>query len=158
VTSIDVYAITNPALCAAVLCSFVNGYIQVQSDGCLLPLCYVPIPLVLSSQRLDTFSGTNSRTGFLEWSVRNPDISLGMADAVQATTEFSKNAMLYGIRYGFLDVTRVGRVISNSEFEHIQLRAEGRVKESLAAARKLGVWLGNLPSTATVFHTLGFTI
>jgi hypothetical protein len=155
--SIDVYASTNPALCALVLRSFVEGYESEDSAGAPLSLVFLPLPLVLSDEIAATLESTITTTGLLPWVGQYPEITVGFPEKVTRTASFSRQGLLFGIRQRALTVTGEGRVLAISD----GLRKKPTFKLStepgraMNIAKRLGVWMGRVRSEGTIFVCLG---
>lgn len=159
--STDIYALTNPALGAIILYTFLDGYFDEATDGAEMPILYLPMPFVLSSSILGTFSGTNSRTGFLVWVTRNPSITVNLARKIEQTASVTREGLLFGLRYGLITMLSNQKFVSNRENKPSTSRInalEGNIRTSLQNARRLGGWLGQLNSTSNAFHSLGISI
>jgi hypothetical protein len=158
--TLDVYAMTNPALCSFVLAAFFNGFQEAREPSAELPLAYLPIPITLSSRLLDTFVGTNRRTGLIEWLHRSPEVVVRFDQRVRRTRNYSRDGLLFGVRYGILAAPQNGRFIASPVGERL-LRSRSvdpSVRKTLSAAQRLGSWVAEIESTATVFHSFGIRL
>lgn len=156
--SADVFANTNPALGALVLWAFCFGYRARDSLGVEHPLVFLPLPLVLSEVYATTFQGTNSQTGLFAWMERNPELHLDLPLNIEGTRQVTRNAFLFGLRYGILELSDQGRVLPNRNFNlsAAKRRQLGEaIRHALSLADRLGKWTGDVASTRTVFYTLG---
>lgn len=155
--SIDIYAATNPAFCSILLYSFIEGYGSTNSHGLPFPLILLPVPIVLTSDIANAFEGTNSRTGLLSWIARNPEITIGMRDRLHSTSEFSKQAFLFGFRYGLFALPESGRIFLQPDSLVKKVPSAGRsyVVEALKHAKRLGAWIGEAGTTETILIALG---
>ena len=157
----DVYANTNPALCSLILWSFCSANIETTGEGVDQPLVYFPLPLVLSETYVQTFRGTNRRTGLHTWVERNQELHLSLAGDVAATRHFSRSALLFGVRYGLLELSPGGRVTPGPSF---RLTSSGKrrlpdaVREAVSLADRLGKWTGDVAVTRNVFYALGLRL
>jgi hypothetical protein len=157
--TIDVFAGTNPALGAAVLRSFAEGYSSVDQEGALLPLMWLVLPQILSKRIGDTMRGTNVRTGLLNWIARNPEVSIGLANRVQATAPFTRDSIAFGIRYGLLKFSD-GRVLASDEGLRRQIRfpASDVRGQALTRASRLGTWMAHMPNPHSIFYSFGLSL
>jgi hypothetical protein len=155
--SIDTYAATNPAFCSVILYSFLEGFSTTNSTGIPFPLMLLPIPIVLTREIADSFEGTNVRTGLLTWATRSPEITIGLRERIQNTSDFSKQGLLFGSRFGLFSISDIGRVFLKPDCLKKNLPTTGRtyITEAIKLARRLGVWVGEAGSTETVFIALG---
>ncbi len=156
-TAIDTYAATNPAFCAIVLRSYIEGFTKTNSAGLPFPLILLPIPLVLTSDIAQAFNGTNVSTGLLPWLNRNPEVTIGFSKRVRDTATVSRAGLLFGARYGVFEINAAGRIF---------LKPEGLVKnttsikrlyvaEAMKLASRFGSWIGKSGSPETIFIALG---
>lgn len=157
--SLDVYARTNPAFCSLVLHSFVRGYVACDQDGVAYPLMFLPLPIVLSDSRSNSFTGTNKTTGFWEWVSRNPQLTVGFTEAIERTAQYTREALLFGVKYRFLEVTEAGRFIVDDQAlrKRAKFPASDDRGRALSLAERLGQWMGPIGSTESVFFALGAT-
>ncbi|WP_113822488.1 MULTISPECIES: three component ABC system middle component [Roseobacteraceae] len=66
-TSYDVFAETNPALCAGSLLSFASAHHSEKGVWPELIVSYFVLPIALSQDTAGAFEGTNKTTGLLAW-------------------------------------------------------------------------------------------
>ena len=159
--TIDVYANTNPALGSLILWSFCSAFVEKNGEGVEQPLIYFPLPLVLSETYVQTFSGTNSKTGLHAWVERNQELHLSLARDVEVTRQVSRNALLFGIRYGLLELGSEGYVRPGSNFRLSSSRRRqlpDAVREAVALADRFGRWTGDVALTRNVFYALGLSL
>lgn len=157
VMSIDTFAATNPAFCSLVLRAFSEGYTQGDPQGVPLPLILIPLPLVLSNDIAQTLQSTNSATGLLPWIARTPEVTVGMAERLTKTAAFSREALLFGLRYRILSVTPSGRVVPESIglTRKLKFPASADPGRAINLANRLGIWAAEVGSPQTIFVTLG---
>jgi hypothetical protein len=157
IDSIDTYAATNPAFCSLLLYSFIDGHNLSNSSGLAFPLILLPVPIVLTRDIADAFKGTNIRTGLLSWVSRNPEITIGMRERLRATSEFSKQALLFGTRYGLFSITDSGRVFLKPDSLTKSLPSAGNnnIAEAMKLAKRLGTWIGEAGTTETILIAIG---
>lgn len=159
--STDVFANANPALGSLVLWSFCHRYVAKADRGAEHPLIYLPLPLVLSHTFRSTFEGTNTRTGLYAWIERNPELHVDLASSVEGTRQISRGALLFGIRYGLLELREDARIYPNAAYRPSKGRMRTmpeEVRGVLTLAERLGAWVGETASARTVFYTLGITL
>jgi len=159
-SSVDVYAMTNPALGAVAIASFAKGFADDSGNRPDFPLAFLPLPLVLASPVLQTFRGTNRKTGLVEWLAKSPEVLVDFDQAVRASVDYSRSALLFGVRYGVLSIDPFGRVEANASAKRVlsqRLLGED-VREAVRAAERLGCWFAEIRSTETILHCLGIRI
>lgn len=157
--AIDVFAATNPALGAAVLRSFVAGYVAQNSAGVPIPVMFFPLPIVLSRTLSATLDGTNATTGLVTWLTRRPEVCLGLNGRIDATAPFTQESVAFGIRYGLLSIVEDGMLHPNDAGLRKQLRfsAKDDRGRALTLASRLGSWMGRMPNPQSIFHSFGLT-
>lgn len=156
-TAIDTYAATNPALCAIILRAYIEGFAKSNPNGLPFPLILLPIPIVLNSDIVKMFEKTKGSTGLIPWIDRNPEVTVGFAQRVQDTAEYSRAGLLFGARYGVFEINRAGRVT---------LKPDGLTKKTtsikapyianaIRLADRFGTWVGKAGNPETILVALG---
>lgn len=155
--SVDIYAMGNPALCAVVLSAFALGYKDGSGDWPQTPIMFLPVPIVLSNRVARTFKGTNRRTGLLEWLAREPQVAAFAGPRILATRDMSQRGLLFGLRYRMLLFDPSGSIAVPSRTRRRINRRDitASVRKRLKLATRLGRWIGEVRSPATVFHSFG---
>lgn len=157
-TAHDLFAMTNPALGAALLWAYLRGAEEAGS-GIEFPLMFLPLPILLSSSLSCSFDGTNSRTGFYEWIDRNPQLPVGLADRIGRTTLLSRTALLYAGQVRIITTDPEGRFRTSGTLREAALRRSGdTVRPLFPLSRRLGRWVGEVNSARDVFYALGLTL
>ena len=156
-SSIDAFAATNPAFCAVVLRAFAEGYVEQDPAGVPLSLILIPLPVLLSGDIAGALAGTNATTGLLPWIARNPEVTVGLRERVGRVSGFTREALLFGLRYRALTITPAGLVLPESAGLRKQPRfpATSDVGRVLANGRKFGQWVGQVRSPQTVLVSMG---
>lgn len=151
--AIDTFAATNPAFCCALLISYLEGY----AKPLPLPLILLPVPVLLTKEIADSFDGTNVNTGLITWTNRHPEITVGMRERLRKTAAYSRQGLLFGIRYNALTVNDKAQVSLQPLGLKKKLPTVGDsfVAESLKLARRFGTWVGAVGNTETVLLMLG---
>lgn len=158
-STIDVFSTTNSAFGALLLWRFASGYSKVNSSGVELPLLYLPMPLLLSADLLESFAHTNSTSGFMSWINRAPHVPLELPRRLPRTAEFSRNAIAFALRYRLLRPTSGGFFVHDTTgLKKSPTRPASMLAgRQLSLAERLGKWMADVPSS-TVFYSLGLTI
>lgn len=151
--AIDTYAATNPAFCCTLIISYLEGYAQPMP----LPLILLPVPVLLTNEIADSFDGTNSTTGLITWTTRHPEITVGMRDRLRKTAEYSRQGLLFGVRYNALTVDSKAQIFLRQQGLKKKLPTAGDsfVAKSLKLAKRFGIWVGAVGNTETVLLMLG---
>lgn len=156
--STDVFANTNPALGALVLWSFCTGHAKKAGEFPLHPLIFLPIPIILSDRFTRTFEGTNSSTGLFNWIERNPSLHVELPDSIRKSRSISREALVFGLRYGVLEVSAQGEVGARSAVNITRSRREKLpegTKRSLVLAERFGSWIGGSGPLKNSLFALG---
>lgn len=159
-TAIDIYAMTNPALCSLILWSYLDGYLKEDENGCELPLIYIPIPIILSRSLLTTFEGTNKKTGFIEWINRNPDLSPKAFQIIKNSKRLTIAGTHVAIKQNLITLTSSCRLAParKSLPNQAQIKNNEELKNFLMLSGRLGAWIGQIRSAKIVLHCLGITL
>lgn len=155
--SIDTFAATNPAFCSLVLHAFVSGYVEADHEGLPLPLVILPLPIVLSEQVAATLVPTRITTGLLPWVVKNQEITIGLWDRIAKTATFSRQALLFGLRYRIITMNSAGRFVPEKTglAKQPTFPASTDPGRAIRLAKRLGVWVGQVKEADTIFISLG---
>lgn len=156
----DIYAETNPAWVAWVLCSFIRGFSQVDPHGVDVPVAYLAVPICLSGDLLGTFDGTNKKTGLREWIERSPQIQIELGDRVNGSMDLVSDAVRLGCFSKAVQMSAEGRLLAGPLPLKTDL-AQG-LSPDLAGpvkrADRLGYWMAGAGSTKTIFDILGLSL
>lgn len=155
---IDTFAMSNPALTSVLIWQFVKSYAREGTTGPSLSLCFIVLPIVMSRPTMESFGGTNVRTGFLTWLTRHPELTLQLPARVSAARELTGDALRFGVAYRLLTVQRDGTLSANNRAISVSNQRAGQDERvrMLRIANHLGEWTWKLPE-ATVFYSLGMT-
>lgn len=155
----DIYAETNPAYYAWALTSFTNAYQTIQTAGPDLPLAYISLPIALSGDLSAAFGGTNRKTGLLEWLERSPQVQIGLAERVNASTEFVTTGLRFACFVRAVELTREGRLQLGATPPKLSARSgiDGEVTQAFKRAERLGYWFAMAGSTRNLFDIMGLT-
>jgi hypothetical protein len=153
----DLYAETNPAFIAYLLQRFVLKYRGKTEAPPHISLSYLAVPIALTGNLESTFSGTNSRTGFLPWISRFPEVRIGL----HSNLVVCKDVTLSGIKAGVH-----GRLLTITEAAHLNLGSAKSPPESLkgqlpdapkacvSRIERLGGWMAEAGNAASIFSAL----
>ena len=157
--TIDIVATTNPAYCSLVLRSFVMAYVDAaESAEPEFPLAFFALPAVLSGTVSQTFQGTNSRTGLLNWISRSPEVRLELPSVLKRSVPTVRAALIFGLQTKVFELTPEGRIhLPPGRF---QREPKDPTKVELtrrhhSLAKSLGTWCGIVRSSSTVFMSIG---
>lgn len=151
----DLYAETNPALCAYILAKFCAGHQKKSGTAAELAVCYLTLPIVLSDDLSETFAHTNGATGLSTWLDRNPQVRVGLAERVNLTLQFTTEAVRFGCLSNLLRLDAGGRILCGS------LRARkssfSAIGQAESKAERLGQWFDSAGSSRAVMSSFGVT-
>lgn len=155
---VDTFAMSNPALTSILLSKFASSHTEGRKSGPSLSLCFIVLPIVMSRPTIESFDGTNIRTGFLTWLTRHPELTLHLPTQIRATRALTRSALQFGMAYGLFGLTSDGTIAVHNRAIEISEQLSGRDERArmLRIAGRLGEWTRQLPE-ATVFYSLGVT-
>ncbi|MCM0626615.1 DUF6521 family protein [Lysinibacillus sp. OL1_EC] len=163
--SSDIYASTNPAFCSLVLWHFLKGYEEVSTEGCELPILFLPIPIVLSKSNREAFIGTNTSTGLLTWLTREPQVLINIAERIESTNNITRESIIFGIGNDIISINNHGKFYQNNK-GIVQKRLKiflntppgEDLKEIFSVSKKLGNWCGQMNSSKIILNIMGLTL
>lgn len=162
--SIDVFAETNPAFCAFTLRAFSNSFkVDCGEDPSKL-LCYLVLPIALSSDLSETFDGTNRTTGFLTWIDRNPSMLVNMERRIQTTLPITRDAIQFGCFAGILGISDEALISASDLYKkskkakQINVNKSNEANSAIKRADRLGSWIANVKSIRTTYSALGLSL
>lgn len=156
----DIFSEFNPAFCACVLVKFTAAFTTVNEKGPELPVAYISLPVALSGDLNDTFSGTNKNTGLLEWFERNPSIQVGLPERLNYSMEIVSEAIKFGCFSKILKLDEHAKLLPGDnkiKKKAFNALSEGPI-QSLKYAERLGYWFAKAGSTKTIFDIMGLTL
>jgi hypothetical protein len=160
-SSLDAFALTNPAFCSLVLNSFVSGYEEQDPDGMELALAYLALPCTMTNSLAATFHSTNAVTGLLKWVARSPEIRLEIDRTIEETAALTRAGLVFGLQRRVLILDRQrGRLRADTaQLTRAPREAPGAriTTRPYTIARRLGGWCGGVGSAKTIFTLLGVT-
>lgn len=160
-TSLDIFATTNPALCALLIWAFCKSYCSQNKIGCAHPIIFIPVPFSLSTKVRTTLLGTNNTTGFLNWVQRNPDLMTDFPNLLTNTSSFTRDGLLFALTQSMVTINEEGLFFPNNQFKLSEQRIKSldeSILESVRAANRFGTWLGQLGNIRATFQSMGVTL
>jgi hypothetical protein len=156
----DVFAETNPAFCAYVLATFTEAFVTLNAGGPDLSSCYVALPVALSGDLVDTFSGTNRNTGLLEWLHRSPQVQVGLASRVNASMNIATEAVRFGCFSQLLVLNEDGCIRPGTQKvkKSVVNKLSDESAHALKRAERIGYWFAMAGSTRTIFDMTGLSV
>lgn len=158
-TSYDVFAETNPALCAGSLLSFVSAHHSEKGIWPELIVSYFVLPIALSQDTAGAFEGTNKTTGLMAWLGRNPDVSLWIADRVHTTAQITNEAISFGCFSGLLAIDKTnGQITAGTNAADpikAAVKAGKDAERAVKMSQRLGYWFGSCGSSKSIYSAFG---
>jgi hypothetical protein len=156
----DVFSEINPAFCAYAIWAFTSAFESLKRQGPEIPIVYIALPIALSGDLTITFTGTNKKTGLLEWLERNPQTQIDLAKRVNASLGIVTDAIRFGCFTHVLAMDNRAHLKIGSQ----QLNRNNLTKLSIESAsaikraERLGYWFAQAGSSRAVFDMMGFTV
>jgi Family of unknown function (DUF6521) len=158
---LDIYAFTNPALCAATIWAFLQGHVEATGDGCDFSLIFIPLPIVLSDSTNRSFEHTTIGTGLYSWLVQHPDVAVGLSDKITSTASFTRQGLIFALQNNVVSLSSKGLFTPAREGlkadPRTSTRIDGSLKSMWAHASRLGGWIGQINSTSHTLAAFGIT-
>jgi len=157
----DVYAETNPALCALLAASFSSGYMAIKGAGPELSLFYLSLPLVLSGDVQHCFDKTAKTTVLGEWLLKNPRVTIGFAERVNGTLAITTEGVRFGLMSNMLAFSgqaEISTSLVGAEKVTLAAKHNPTILSFIKHAERLGSWFAKAGSTRSVFEAFGVTL
>lgn len=146
----------NPPFCGLLLYMAAKGYVEGPEVRLPLSLSYLVLPIILHKHTRETLP-INTRTPFLTWLNRNPQVFVGLGERARSLQPFSANGLKVNLLYkvfvwedcGF-QVNKNYRYISN-----LRNRTTIEVYECVKKSKLLGKWFSVSGTPATIYSALG---
>lgn len=153
----DLFAEANPAFGTFLAVGFCKAYVSASESSPALALLFLALPLALSQDMERSFSATNATTGLLAWLNRYPDVRLELGGRLDASKPTVSSAVRFAIGTRALALNEDGTIILGSAAPLIS-KANSlpqSAKSAVRRAQRLGTWMGNAGSAASVFSAFG---
>jgi hypothetical protein len=155
----DLFAETNPAFCAYGLLGFCRKFIEEAEKRPSFALSYIALPIALSDDLGVTFDETTARTGLLSWLNRYPEVRADLGERLDASKDIVSGALRFGLSANALVLESDGTLNLGAR-KPVQAPADKlplNARRALRRAERLGTWMGNAGSAATIFSAFGVT-
>ncbi|WP_214797091.1 three component ABC system middle component [Exiguobacterium sp. s5] len=163
--SSDLYSANNPALCSLLIKSFLDGFEEVNKEGCEFPVIFLTLPFMLSSNIRDCFKGSNKNTGLLTWLSREPQVLIDLSTRIEATDLLTKNALIFGANNHIFKFNETGLLLADNsgilkkQFNlFLKEDKKSEVHEMFICSKRFGIWCGHLESTRNIYNVMGLSI
>lgn len=153
----DLYAETNPAFIAYLLQRFILKY---RGETVILPhisLSYLAVPIALTGNLESTFSKTNSRTGFLPWLSKFPEVRIGLHSNIEVCKDVTLSGIKAGVYGGLLTITETAHLnLGNAKSppENLKGQLPDAPKACVSRIERLGGWMAAAGNPASIFSAL----
>lgn len=146
---IEVANLLNPAFCSILLRDSVETFQIENRQGMSYPLSFLILPLVLHKPTREALPRT-TRTKLHTWLQEKPEVRIGFAERARQLVPYSKEAIIFGLQTGIIEVNENGDLIPYSK-RLKELSGGDEVEPSICRkkAQFLGRWLakaGDLPT------------
>ncbi|WP_147405473.1 three component ABC system middle component [Cereibacter sphaeroides] len=155
----DLFAETNPAFGAYGLLGFCRKFMAAAGKRPAFALSYIALPIALSDDLSASFEETTALTGLLSWLNRYPGVYVDLGARLDASKDIVSAALRFGVSAGALLLEPDGtlgpgpRKPARAPADNLPHNA----KRALKRADRLGTWMGNTGSAATIFSAFGVT-
>ena len=153
----DLYAEINPAFIAYLLQRFVKKFCEESGNSPHISLAYLAIPISLTGTLEFTFSATNSKTGFLPWLSRFPEVRTGLHSNIAASKDLTLSGLKAGVHGRLLDIVDGnGLALGDAKGppDNLKRKLPSKPKACVSRIERLGVWMANAGNPATIFSML----
>lgn len=150
-------ALLNPAFCATVLTTALDGYVEHAPSGMSFPLAFLVLPLVLHKQTREALPST-VRTSMAAWIESHSEARIGLAERVRALAPFTREALLFGSTHRVLGFSESGRLAVLGDLSGVRKYSRTTSAETRACIEKglfVGRWFAAAGSEQTILSLWG---
>ncbi|EGR1391767.1 hypothetical protein ACCF70_000683 [Vibrio parahaemolyticus] len=151
----EVTELLNPAFCALVYASIVEGYNSTSKSKIPIYMPYILMPIVLHKDSRRVIP-TSTRSKFHIWLQNEPQITIGLTDRINSIeSHVSKGSMLLN-SHGFISMDDESRIFLKRK-QHLKNMIEQSefISEYTNSAKRLGSICGRFNSESTALALLG---
>lgn len=153
---IEVAHLLNPAFGAVLIREAVVAYATTARQPMPFALCFLILPLALHPPTRRALPST-TKSLMPEWLQSHPEIQGLAAERMRRLSPYSREAILFGLQNGLLEVDSEGAVKKSRKsipdpFHGIEVSDPIECRE---AARFLGKWFGKVSNPALLFTLWG---
>ncbi len=156
----DLYAETNPAFGTYAVIGFCREYQSTSAQNPSIALIYLALPIAMSRDTEQSFSGTNFATGLIAWLNRYPEVRLNLGERLDASLDVVSASLRLGVTsnaLAFFDDGAIGLGPKPPKKSPVgKLPVEP--KRVIRRAERLGGWMGRAGSTGSIFSAFGVTL
>ena len=154
--SIEEANLLNPAFCCGVVAASAAGYLAACDEGLPFPLAFMVLPVVLYKPARQALP--RSDKSMAAWLVENENVRIGLSKRIISFKPHTREAILFGIRHGWLSMGNEGRIESAkmpSQIEYLATKLTGEPRECFRKALMLGKWIAKSGTAVTVMNIWG---
>lgn len=144
----------NPAFCGRLIYTTVRKYNMFSNRALPFPLVYLILPLVLHKATREKIS---SRTQFLVWLERYPELLIGFAPRAKELIEITNEAIEFLLQTQVLSLNDQAELEVNSTIKNLsEIKfTDEEIKECLQKSEHIGRWFAATGKVETIFIGLG---
>lgn len=156
----DLYAETNPAFGAYAIIGFCREYQAISTKNPSIALLYLALPIAMSRDTENSFSGTNIRTGLLAWLNRHPEVRLNLGSRLDASLDVVSASLRLALTSNALALVEGGAIGlgPNLPIKAPIDRLPPEPKKVIRRAERLGGWMGDAGSVGSIFSAFGVSL
>lgn len=145
----------NPAFCGRVIDECITEYAAAAGRAMSYPLSYLILPIVLHKSTRNSMPST-LQTRMHPWLLKNQRAKIGFDERTRSMTQFTREALIFLIRTGRIEITGVGKLASGSAKTARNSRSESsEITDCVKNARIVGRWFSPYDDAAEVFRMWG---
>ncbi|WP_343350972.1 three component ABC system middle component [Pseudomonas sediminis] len=143
----DIYLVQNPALGAALIWQFVEGYAP-QRTGAppTLPLLFLALPIIYHEQLRETVISTNPSSGLRLFAGKfksEQETLYGIHDRMLRLRELSLSSISIALQCGLISINTASAEVTSLRHASPK-QVDEKIKNMLKSAQKLGHWCKEL--------------
>lgn len=143
----EVYLVQNPALGAALVWKFVEGYESNRSDRFpTLPLLFTVLPILYHKELRDTIKTTYPSSGLRIFAAKfksEQEVLYGIQDRMLRLRELSLSSISIALQCGLIQIDTSSAEVM-SQLSKPPKTLPNDIKEMMKLSRKLGLWFETL--------------
>lgn len=153
---IEIANLLNPAFCALLLRDAAKAYHDYEKTGMPYILAFLLLPIALHQRTCDAVPHQPTIT-FGQWIERNAEVTFGFADRTRTLNPLTKEAIIFGLQHGILDINTAGEIVPSSvSLEHPSSWDSDSVPSRCAmCAKNIGRWFAEVGDASTICRLLG---
>jgi hypothetical protein len=149
----EVANLFNPAFCSVLLEEAIANFEEKAHKGMPYALVFIILPIVLHKPTRDLLP-RSTRTRLSVWLQRSTQVRIGFAERARRLVPYTKEALIFGMSHGAIDVDTDGNLICASNTKNLWERGT----ETYSCQNKsglLGRWFALSGEARTIFTMWG---